>query len=208
MSTPFPFSLPQPAPSTDRGVPKMRTAVASPWPASRVRQRPVESHEGTGDDVVVTNWPARPAVVTFECLVPGGNVAVQTDGSESMLVNTIGSYRGSRWINIHENTRTRAFLVTAPGPWRLAVADLDSLAPRGSRASGAGDSVVYLSEGITEATISHQGRGNFIVEVAGAADEPIDLAVNEIGAFHETVPLTGPALVQVSSAGRWRIDGQ
>jgi hypothetical protein len=206
MSTPY-FSIPQQARYTCHRRPKIRTAAASPWPAGRVRQRPAESHEGIGDDVVVTDWPARPAIVTFECLVPGGNVAVETDGNESVLVNTVGSYRGSRWINIHENTRTRALLITAQGPWRLDVADLDSLPPSGRCAAGAGDSVVYLSEEITEATISHQGRGNFIVEVAGAADEPIDLAVNEIGAFRGTVPLAGPALVQVASAGRWRIDG-
>lgn len=188
------FSLPRPA--------------RHPWRPSALRLRSAESHAGAGDDVVVTHWPARPGIVTFECRVPGGNVAVETDGNEPVLVNTIGSYRGSRWINIHEATRTRAFLIAAPGPWRLTITDLDALAPSGSGAFGTGDAVVYLSEEITEATITHRGQGNFIVEAAAAADEPVELVVNEIGAYHGTVPLTGPALVQVTSAGRWSIDGR
>ncbi|GLY66537.1 hypothetical protein [Amycolatopsis taiwanensis] len=188
------FSLPRPA--------------RHPWRPSSLHLRFAESYAGAGNDVVVTDWPARPGIVTFECRVPGGNVAVETDGNEPVLVNAIGSYRGSRWINIHEDTRTRAFLITAAGPWRLTITDLDALPPSGSEASGAGDAVVYLSEEITEATITHEGHGNVIVEVATAADEPVDLVVNEIGVYHGTVPLAGPALVQVTSAGRWSIDGR
>lgn len=184
------------------------TAVVSPWVAGTLAIQSPEYHEGVGDDVVVTNWPARPGIVTFACRAQGGNVAVETDGNESVLVNTIGSYHGTRWINIHENSRTRAFLITAPGPWRLAIADLASLTPAGRGTRGAGDAVVYLSEAIAEATITNEGTGNFIVEVAAAAGERIDLAVNEIGSYHGEVPLAGPALVQVTSSGRWSIEGR
>src|SRR6187399_750508 len=99
------------------------------------RPRPgKEVHEGTGDAVVATNWPPRPGIVTFECRARGGDVAVESDGTEPLLVNTIAPYAGSRWINIataSTGTRTTRFVITAPGRWRLTVADPDAVAPSG-----------------------------------------------------------------------------
>lgn len=96
------------------------------------------------------------------------------------MVNTIGADSGSRWINIHDNTRTTTFTITAKGRWKLTIADVDSVKPVDSKASGHGGSVVYLTGPVTLAAISNQGEGNFAVEVLSAA-AGFDLAVNEIG---------------------------
>lgn len=76
--------------------------------------------------------------------------------------------------------------------------------PKGANAaSGKGDSVVQLTDKITKAAVTNQGEANFVVEVV--SDEGYDLAVNEIGSYQGTVPLRGPALVQVTSSGNWSI---
>lgn len=163
-----------------------------------------EKHRGRGDDVITTNWPAQAGVVTFKCAECSGNTVVQSDGPESLLINTIGPYEGTRWINVNDSAMTTSFTINATGSWTLTIADLDTVKQPSGQASGTGDEVVYLDTEATKAAISNRGQGNFVVEVI--SDDRMDLAVNEIGSYSGTVPLRGPALIQVTSEGNWVVD--
>jgi hypothetical protein len=166
---------------------------------------PAEAHSGRGDDVVTTNWGAHPGYVRFECPACTGNTVVQTDGDESLLVNTIGAYKGTKWINIKDGTSTRTLTVKATGRWTLTISDADKLPSydAAAPASGSGDAVVVFHGSVSKAKITNSGAGNFAVEVV--SNSGMDLAVNEIGNYDGTVPLTGPAIVQVTSDGKWTI---
>ncbi|GGM77253.1 hypothetical protein GCM10012275_54860 [Longimycelium tulufanense] len=168
---------------------------------------PPELHEGHGDDVITTSWPAKLGIVTFECAGCTRNTVLKSDGRESLLVNEIGSYRGTRWINVRDGSFTTTFTIKATGPWRLSITDLDQVKWFGSgeTVSGEGDDVILLAGGSRRATITNQGEHNFAVHVLSPG-AGLDLAVNEIGGYRGTVPLREPALVQITSSGHWTIE--
>lgn len=177
---------------------------AEPDPEPEPTFREPEKHRGTGDDVVTTDWPAEPGIVTFKCVKCSSNTVVETDGAESLLVNTIGPYRGTRWINIGDGSMTTTFTIKATGAWALTIADLDAVKRIAGKAKGTGDDVVYLDTESTKAKIGNRGESNFVVHVLSS--DYVELAVNEIGSYQGTVPLSGPALVEVQSEGKWTID--
>lgn len=166
----------------------------SPW-ASR-------TFSGTGDDVIDIGEFTNPAILTFSCPSCASNTAVKTDGQESLLVNAIGSYSGSHFINIHDNSMTTRITITAEGAWNMSIADITT-AP--SLTSGRGDTALYLAATATKARITNQGEGNFVVQVYSLSGSG-GLAVNEIGSYQGTVAFDAPALVQVISEGAWSID--
>lgn len=167
--------------------------------------REPEVHQGAGDDVVSTDWPAQLGIVTFECPACSGYTAVETDGAESLLVTEIGPYTGTQWIN-QGGGHTTQFVVTATGAWTLTVSDLDAVRHiSGEPATGDGDDVVFLDEESTQAAIANQGGNFFSVEVL-SSDAGWDLPVIETGSYQGTVPLRGPALVQLTSTGHWSLD--
>lgn len=162
-------------------------------------------YKGSGDDVIDVKWPAQIGFVTFECPQCTSNTVVETDGAEALLVNTIGSYKGTRWINIQDGSRTTTFTITTTGPWKLTITDIDRVKSVDGRASGSGDDVVLLNKESSKAAVGNKGPSNFVVETL-SLNGGRDLAVNEIGNYQGTVPLDGPALVQVTSEGKWTID--
>jgi hypothetical protein len=155
--------------------------------------------------VVTTNWGAHPGYVRFECPACTRNTVVQTDGGEALLVNTIGAYGGTKWIKVKDGSSTRTLTVKATGRWTLTISDADKL-PKyeaAATASGAGDTVAVFHGNASKAKITNSGASNFVVQVV--SNSGMDLAVNEIGNYDGTVPLTGPAIVQVTSDGKWTI---
>ncbi|SDM88051.1 hypothetical protein [Allokutzneria albata] len=144
-------------------------------------------------------------VVQLDCPQCTGNVVLRSDGQEGLLVNEIGPYRGKRWFDLHADSRTTALTVTATGRWTLTVGGTDLAGVRADQAAGAGDDVVFLTRPVRSAAVAHSGEGNFVVHSVELATGRVNLAVNRIGAFAETVDLRGPVLLQVRSAGRWSV---
>ena len=180
--------------------PASSSEAAPPDPTTSAAALATKQYQGTGDDVVDIGQVSPTAVLTFDCPECSGNVTLKTDGAEGLLVNTIDSYTGSHFINLRDSSVTTTLTISAEGSWTVQIADART-APHIT--SGSGDKAIIVEGPGSKAGITNQGEGNFVVEVYSA--DGGDLAVNEIGSYRGTVPMTLPALVQVTSTGKWSI---
>ncbi|WP_239065897.1 hypothetical protein [Microbacterium hibisci] len=201
--------------------PESAPSVSEPAAEPSAEPEPVESEEpeppaataverqewsGTGDMVIDANIAA-PATVWFNCNPCESNTVLETNGRESLLVNTIGSYTGKRLINVNDGSVVTRFTITASGPWQLVVEDLSLAKSVAGAASGAGDDVILMTDEFDVAAITNDGSSNFVVYAYGEGNFS-PLIVNEIGAYSGTVPMVGPAFVEVTSTGNWSITPQ
>lgn len=177
---------------------------AAPAQSSQV-PTPPKTYTGTGDDVVSISKPSGPAIVVFECPHCSENTILQSDGAESLLVNTIGPYSGKRWIDVRDGSNTSKLTVKATGSWKITVGGLDLATHANGPVSGHGDDVIVLAGSTSTATVTNKnGSGNFIVENISDSSGT-NLPINTIGGYSGTVPLQAPSLVQVTSDGDWTI---
>ncbi len=188
-------------------VPGSPAAPAAPAPASPAASAPT-IYTGKGDDVVTIKKDSGPGIVTFECPRCSGNTVLQSDGRDSLLVNTIGSYSGRHLIDATDGSVTSTLTVKATGSWKITVASGLASAQRAeSNANGHGDDVVLLTGKISKAAITNKGgNSNFVVQVYDSSGIP-DLAVNTIGGYSSTVPIHGPAVLAITSNGDWTVTG-
>jgi septal ring-binding cell division protein DamX len=180
------------------------TTTTTTTTSARVVMTP-ETISGSGDDIVeLTSTGLR--ILKFECPGCEHNVAVKTNGDESLIVNDIGSYSGRHLIDIYDDSKTSELEITATGDWTVTLTDaFDSATTVAGPASGKGDDVVFFINTGTKAQIEYSGEHNFAVQGFGGSRS--ELAVNEIGDYSGTVRLTMPALVQINAAqdGSWTI---
>lgn len=155
---------------------------------------------GSGDDVITDVGLTAPAIVTFSCETCTSNFSVKTDGgiSDSLPVNTIGSYTGMIAMNMDDDGINQ-FIVSADAPWEITVEDLNNLEEYDSETSGTGDSAFIYTGSSTAATLSHDGESNFTVYSHSSF---MSLAVNEIGSYEGTVPVEA-GVISVTADGDW-----
>ena len=169
--------------------------------------------KGTGDKVAKFTIPQDAAAIATIRASGTSNFIVSTlaaDGSEQdLLVNTIGSYSGTDLFDVSSGEHSVAFQVQSDGPWTIVVKPVTS-AQRWSGSgtlSGRGDDVVLLTSatsGLSTATITNAGSGNFIVHAYGTSGEA--LLVNEIGSYRGQVALPdGTMLLEITSDGAWTV---
>lgn len=181
-------------------------AHSTPTPTATATEPPAppQVFTGKGDNVLKITDPGL-GIVVFECPKCTGNTIVDTNGSERLLVNTIGPYSGKRWINTNDGSRTTQVTVKAHGSWKLTVGGLDLASTvKGSEAKGHGDDVLVWFGHASAAAVTHEGEGNFVVQVLSVSSG-MDLAINEIGSYTGTVPMNLPGMVQVTAEGTWVI---
>lgn len=190
--------------------PKATTAThaspsSTPTPAAPTVAK--QSFSGTGDNVETVNI-AGPAIAQFSCPGCTDNTVVQANGgTDPLLVNVIGAYTGTTLIDAENGSVVTQVTVTASSAWTLTIDDITAARTVQGVASGHGDDVFLLTSTSTKATITNNGSSNFAVYgYSEAISNP--LLVNEIGAYNGTVPLIGPAVVQVQSDGDWTITPQ
>jgi hypothetical protein len=197
---------------TNTGAPTPAAYTPTPTPTPTPTQPKVaaQHYKGAGDDVVTLKTPVTSAaVVTFTCQACSSNTVLKSDGRESLLVNEIGAYSGTRLINIHDNSLTTTLTVNADAAWTIDVADVFSLKETDGPASGHGDKVLlyYGPASASKAKIKNVGESNFAVKAYGSGIYS-PLLVNEIGSYQGTVPFSTPAIVEISSSGDWSITPQ
>ena len=132
-----------------------------------------------------------------------------TSGSEDLLVNVIGSYKGSRPV-VGEDDRVVYFEVTADGPWTINIEPLGETAGAEQGIAGTGDFVSGLfapsQTGPIPFTFAHAGSSNFAVYLHCVQGS--DLLQNEIGAVSNAAIVRfpeGPCFWEVQADGKWTI---
>jgi hypothetical protein len=181
--------------STAAPVPSSTAPSTAPPPP---REVPAETHSGKGNGEFAVTWPAdQLGFFTFDCPKCTSNVMIDTDGGEFGLVNAIGAYKGTSWLNTYPDEPTTKVTVRANAAWTATIADRRSLpvAEPGKQASGKGDAVLQIPEGVTTLAFTAKTRGNVGLWVM--SPKVRDLLVNEIGDLTRTVRVVGPALVRV-----------
>ncbi|WP_410639702.1 hypothetical protein [Amycolatopsis sp. lyj-346] len=168
---------------------------AAPAPAVP-RDVPTETHTGTGSGEFRTTWPAdQLGFFTFDCPKCAANVIIDTDGGEHGLVNAIGAYKGTKWLNTDPDRPVRRVTVHANAPWTATIADHRSVVTAETGTSGKGDAVLRLPAGVTRIHFTAKTRGNVGLWVMSPEDR--DLILNQIGDLQVERDVRGPAYLQV-----------
>lgn len=189
----------------------VRAAPAATDQAPPTSQPPVTSaapstFTGRGDDVVAIHRPAGLKIIRFDCPHCDGNTEVQTNGEDGLLVNTVGPYSGQQWADTVSASNTTSITITADSAWTLVVGGIGMARAVNGSVSGTGDDVFMLDTRTNQATIINNGKGNFIVQDMSLGGGYSNLAVNFVGPYQGTVPLYGPALVEITSDGLWSLN--
>jgi hypothetical protein len=150
--------------------------------------------------------PANLSVITLEHNGRSNFIVwAYTEDGEDLLVNTIGSYNGSRLLWGDEPT---ILDIDADGNWTVAIlpigpASSPEFSGRGDAASG----FFYPpDQRLTTWVISHDGRSNFVVWLYCAGGS--DLIVNDIGAVTGSTAIRfedGPCVWEVQADGNWSL---
>lgn len=200
---PAPTSTAAPTPADTAAAPPATSAPPAAPPAPAPPAVQTATFNGVGDDIVTIDLGGNPGVITFQCPTCSRNTVLQTNGRDSLLVNTIGAYQGSHLVDMQETSNTTELTIRANSAWTVTVADVSTAPRTAGAATGSGDGVVFMEANTNKATITYTGERNFTVHGYGGTRR--ELAVNEIGSYQGTVRLTLPGYVQVNSSGDWTI---
>lgn len=173
------------------------TTTPSPGP------QPEEKHSGKGNASVPMAWPARLGFVTFDCPKCSGHVAVNTENE--LIVNDIGPYKGTQWINDMPGRQAKTFTVKANAAWTLTITDergLPVLEP-GKPLSGKSEAVFAVPDAVTSVAVTTKNSGRTAVWVHSG--DYSELPVNQLGDYTGSVPVSGPAFVSVEGDGSWTV---
>ncbi len=133
------------------------------------------------------------------------------DGREELLINVIGTYDGASGILAEEGTYLLD--IDADGDWEIDLrqpratdADADTLPVELEDETPTWDGP-FLFDGLGQARGTHDGAGNFIVEILPQDERFSELVFNEIGGFvgETTFDLEGVGYVTVDADGPWSI---
>jgi hypothetical protein len=204
---PSPKAKPTPTP---RPTPKPKpTPQPTPKPKPKPKPKPAplapRIYTGTGDDVLPITKPNSTAPAILQITYSGDDNFIVQGAGDQLLVNTIGSYSGAVLLDSPtslSDTATRQLVINAGGPWTIKVLPTSAAPTFGSSYTGTGDSVVKFVGTASAMTFASSGTDNFIVE-APYADDFDTLLVNEIGAYHGTVPVEPGALLVVTADKTW-----
>jgi hypothetical protein len=194
---------------TSTAASKSVVAPASPFDKKYGTFAP-RTGKGTSDGVMPIPRAAKAGLVkatysgSRNFVVESLDARNQTTG---LLVNTIGKYVGTTAFGFGlSRARSVNLKVTASGPWTIRVTPISTAPKLKSPASGKGDAVYQWVGKATIWTITSRGTHNFVVENYGSGLFGHELLVNEIGAYHGSVPVkAGPAVTTIMSSGTWRI---
>lgn len=193
---------------TDTTITTTVEPTATPTPEPTPEPDPTfatQTYTGHGDFVQPVSV-SDVVVLTFSCGNCTSNTVLISNSADGLLVNTIGPYSGSHWLNLSSGSMVTEFEITADGDWTLTLGDPTTAAVFDGPASGTGDTAAYILSDSTTAAITNDAGGNFVV--IGYGGGYYDLAVNVIGAYSGTVKLQTPAVIQVTSEGSWTITPQ
>lgn len=201
---------------TDRPAPagtSAATSASTSTPASAPAQATFAPITLTGKGKSVSKFtiPEDAPAIAQATYKGDGNfaiVALAADGSHNdLLVNTIGSYKGTVLFDVDAGEHTVAFEVDADAPWTIVVSPVSAAKAWDPTTTlkGTGDDVVRVSpasSGLVTLALTYKGDGNFAVIAYSSGGR--DLLANEVGDFTGQVALPdGSFALAVTAAGPW-----
>ena len=143
-----------------------------------------------------------------------GNFIVSLDDSDNnsvaFAVNDIGKGKGRTYVYGHEGKVH--FNVIASGSWSLKASFAEpkvATTPVTFKGSTGLTTTPFTLEGDATLTLSHKGKGNFIVSLVDTSDgTPVEYVANEIGKVSgdtELYGLSGEYAFDVLADGSWSI---
>lgn len=163
---------------------------------------------GSGNDTVDFEVPNDLATVLHITHDGASSFTVQTNDAQGdpieMLVDTEGSYDGSRAINLIVEDVISGLEVVADGDWSITATYLGSLERDLDEASGTGDDVLVMDITSPAMTITHDGQSDFSVFLW--AFDGQGFLVNDSGPIETTVSVpVGGVVIEVHADGSWRL---
>jgi hypothetical protein len=180
---------------------KTPTATANPF-----------LYEGRGDQVVDITKPdpSGPGIMKIS-YSGGGNFVVENYDDQGnqieLLVNVIGSYKGTVPLDFLENESTTRLQITSSGNWTIEILPMTEVRQETipGQIAGVGDDVVYLN-GTNPDLLkvdASSARDNFVVWSYGSNR---NLLVNQIAPYTGTVILPNDTTILVIQAtGKWSL---
>lgn len=164
--------------------------------------------EGSGNDTVAFEVPNDLATVLHITHDGASAFTVQTNDAQGdpieMLVDTEGSYDGSRAVNLIVEDVISGLDVVADGDWSITATYLGSLERDLDEASGSGDDVLLMDLTSPAMTITHDGESDFYVFMW--AFDSQGFLVNDSGQIDTTVSVPiGGVVIEIHADGNWRL---
>lgn len=181
---------------------------AAAWADGKYGKFAPVSQSGTGDNIVTLPVGSKAGIVTATHDGSANFALSVIDAANAstgeLLVNTIGSYKGTTAYGFNSFGKDAAIQVTADGNWTITISPI-SAAPA-LTTTGAGDGVFLYSGKTGKLTATHDGSSNFTVSEETGKSFDFGLLINQIGAYSGTVPLSGgPTAIVVTADGNWTL---
>lgn len=165
-------------------------------------------YSGKGNKVLKIRKPETGVVLmTTTIKGPSDNNTVYSLDDEleenDLLVNTIGSYKGTTLLDDSGEETTR-LKIEVSGSWTIVLAPLNTARRVTTTAAGSKDDVlIYASD--SPAILNFTSlSGDSNVTAYWITEGSSDLVVNDIGKFKtESAMTAGPGVLQISSDGKW-----
>lgn len=133
------------------------------------------------------------------------------DDRGGLLINKIGSYAGTVLFNDGKMNAVPNYMieVKADGDWSIVIATVTNATASTMQGSGDKVSGLIAIPANTVATLTHDGKSNFIVKAYKPGDKYGDLLVNTIGAYSGQTIVKGKkktmTFLEVRADGNWTI---
>ena len=169
--------------------------------------------KGKGNKVAKFTIPEDTAAIAVISETGSSNFVVESiasDGtSNDLLVNEIGSYKGTVLFDDRQGEHSVAFKISSNGTWSIVVKPVTQATGwnPATAVKGTGSQVLRLTaspDSLAVVKITHKGSSNFVVYAFGT--DGTELLVNEIGNYSgETILPDSTVLVTIEADGTWTI---
>lgn len=153
------------------------------------------TYKGSGNKVLKINKPEE-GVVLMTTTIKGedtNQVIYSLDDAleeNSLLVNTIGSYKGTTLLD-DDGSETKRLKVEVEGSWVIVLDPITSARELNDSAKGSKDDVLLYRSG-DAAILNFTSTGGDSNVAYWSTDDGTGLVVNDIGKFKAEAPLTAP----------------
>lgn len=206
----IPSLVPQSTRTTEPSKTSHPTKTRTPLPTNTPAPKPIPL-SGFGDNIVdFKKWDG-PAIAIINYSGSHNFIVKSYDSSGSsvdLLVNTIGTYKGTVAIDFYSDEYSSRFEIKASGSWDIEILPLSSARTKSvpGTITGNSDDVVILT-GKAPDLIKANSKGNSNFIVWSYSERNRDLVFNEIAPYSGTALLDSSTIVlTINAEGDWSLE--